>query len=188
MKKLIGLTAATLLLGVPTLAACGGSDDSSSTDDTTATTSAETSSDATEPTESTESSDSADASSPYCKELQQAKASFTGLNTGQIDEKTYLQLVAELKTVTSLAPDDVKDDWAAFGGALTKLHDLLASANISFDDLQTLSAGQLPPGVDAQKVQEISPKVQQISQDLVKTASSQNIQKSATSECGITLN
>ncbi len=72
--------------------------------------------------------------------------------------------------------------------ALTDLHDLLASAGITFDDLSSLSAGQLPPGVDAQKLQKIAPKLQKITSDGSLQKATDSIQKSAKQDCGVSLN
>jgi len=188
MKKLLGITAAAVLLGMPVLAGCGGgADDVSGDGDTTSSTPAETT-ESTEPTESSEPTEDTNADSDYCDALTGAKNNLSTVNFGQIDEDVYGKLTGELVKVAAVAPSDVKDDWASLLGVLTSMHRLLATAGIDFDDLQDLSAGTIPPGVDAQKLQKLAPKITKLSSDTKLQQAATNIQKSAQDECGITLN
>ena len=163
MKKLIG--PATLALAL-VLTGCGGGSD----------------------TADSGGSSSSDSKASYCDELNTAKDSFANLDVTKLTEDDYNNLVDELDKISASAPSDVEADWKSLSDALTQLHDLLASAGVSFSDLQDLSAGQLPSGVDAQKLQEIAPKVQKLSTDLSANGASQRISASAKKECGITLN
>jgi hypothetical protein len=181
MKKLLGITAAAVLLGMPVLAGCGGSDDSSS-DGTTSSTPAETTESSSEPTEDT------NASSEYCDALKGAKDNLSAVDFTKINEDVYAQLTGELVKVAAVAPSDLKDDWAKLLGVLTAMHRLLATAGIDFDDLADLSAGTVPAGVDAEQLQKIAPKIQKISADGTLQQAATNIQKSAQQDCDITLN
>lgn len=185
MRKLLGITTAALLLA---LTGCGGADDVSSDENTaSASDSTDTTTDTTEPTESTESTDSA-ASGDYCDELKLAKQNFSDLTGNSLNEDTYNQMVDELRRIADVAPADVQGDWQRVTDALTQLHDLLATAGITFDDLQAMSAGQVPPDVDLNKLQSLQKKLTKISTDLTTSASSTNIQKSAQQDCGLTFN
>lgn len=189
MKKLLVTTAVALML---TLGGCGGADDVSDDPTTDLTSSASTSQETTESTpttsEPTEDSPSVpEAGGPYCAALEGAKTNLSAIDFTKIDEQTYQKLVTELAKVTAAAPSDVKDDWEALTGALDDLHRLLGTAGISFDDLQQLSAGQLPPGVDAEQLQKIAPKLQSISTDGRIQQASKAIEASAKSECGVNL-
>jgi hypothetical protein len=187
MRKLLGITAAAMLLA---LTGCGGADDvtdDESSGDSTQSTSESTDSSDSTPSESTEST-AASAGGDYCDELKQARENFAGFTGGQLNEDTYNQLIEQLETISAVAPADVKDDWENVADTLTKLHDLLASVNITFDDLQNLSAGQVPPGVDPQALQKIAPKVQELSQKMIADSSAEEIQKSAQQDCGLTFN
>jgi hypothetical protein len=187
MKKLLGITAAAVLLGMPVLAGCGGADDASDGDETTSSNPAETSASA-EPSESSEPTEDSNADSDYCDALTGAKNNLSTINFQQIDEDFYETLTGELVKVAAVAPSDVKDDWATLLGVLTSMHKLLASVGIDFDDLQDLSAGTIPPGVDAQQLQKLAPKLQKITTDSQLQQAAENIQKSAQDECGLTLN
>jgi hypothetical protein len=191
MKKLLGITVAAVLLGMPVLAGCGGgADDVSSDGKTTSSDPTETteSTESTEPTESSEPTEDTNADSDYCDALKGAKDNLSAIDFSQINEKVYSQLTGELVKVARVAPSDVKDDWARLLGVLTVMHRLLASAGIDFDDLADLSAGTLPPGVDAEQLQKIAPKITKISADGKLQQAATNIQKSAQQECGLTLN
>ncbi|MFY9913268.1 MAG: hypothetical protein WAK18_01280 [Nocardioidaceae bacterium] len=175
MKKLLGIAVVTLLL---VLSGCGGGNDSS-TDKTTA---------ATTPTESTAATDGgSQAGGAYCDALNGAKTNLASLDLTQIDEKTYATLQVELAKVSAAAPPDVQDDWAVLTKALDDLHKLLADIGISFDDLQGLSTGQVPPGVSAQDLQKLGPKLTEISSDGKLEAASKAITESAQADCGLTL-
>lgn len=174
MKKLLGIAVVTLLL---VLSGCGGGNDSS-TDKTTA---------ATTPTESTATDGGSQAGGAYCDALNGAKTNLASLDLTQIDEKTYATLQVELAKVSAAAPPDVQDDWAVLTKALDDLHKLLADIGISFDDLQGLSTGQVPPGVSAQDLQKLGPKLTEISSDGKLEAASKAITESAQADCGLTL-
>lgn len=160
MKKLIG--PATLALAL-VLTGCGGSSDSA------------------------DKGSPSDSKASYCDELKTAKANFSNLDVTKLNEDDYSSLVGELDKISAAAPSNVQDDWKSLSDALTQLHDLLKSAGVSFSDLQQLSAGQLPSGVDPQKLQEIAPKVQKLSSDLSANGASERISASAKTDCGIKL-
>lgn len=159
MKKLLGIVAVVLGL---VLSGCGGANDVKDS--------------------------SGDSTASYCDALKGAKANLSAMDFTKLDENTYQTLQTELSKVSSVAPSDVKDDWLVVTGALDDLHSLLADAGISFDDLQNLSAGQLPAGVDAQTLQELAPKLQQITSDGKLETASKAIEASAKKDCGINLN
>ncbi len=175
MKKLLGIAVVTLMLA---LSGCGG--DSSSTAKTTG---------ATTPTESTQSTDGgSQAGGAYCDALNGAKTNLSQLDLQKLDEKTYAVLQAEITKVSAAAPSDVQDDWATLAKALDDLHTLLASIGISFDDLQALSTGKVPAGVDPKALQKLGPKLTKISQDGSLQAASTAITESAKKDCGLNLN
>lgn len=184
-NKLLGIAAVTMLLA---LAGCGGADDVKPTDQTTASDATESTTETTAPTESTSTTEDTQASGDYCDALKGAKTNLSGIDFTQINEKVYGQLTNELQKVSSVAPADVQDDWDVVLTALTDLHQLLASAGITLDDLAGLAAGQVPPGVDAQQLQKLAPKLQKITADGKLQQASQRIQQSAQKECGLVLN
>jgi hypothetical protein len=197
MKKLLVVAVSALVLS---LSGCGGADDVSNADEgsgspTSPSTESPTTSETepTEPTEATEPSDSTEPTSgtlkggPYCDALQHAKEHLSDLDISQLDEDAFTAMNQELAKISAAAPADVKDDWATFQQALTRLHQLLASANISFDDLQQLQQGQLPPGVDPQELQRIAPKIQKISQAPRFQKAGRAISASAKRECHVSL-
>ncbi len=174
MKKLLGIAVVTVMLA---LSGCGGG--SSSTDKTTG---------ATTPTETTQSTDGgSQAGGAYCDALNGAKTNLSQLDLTKIDEKTYATLQVELAKVAAAAPANVKDDWVVLTQALDDLHTLLASIGISFDDLQALSTGQVPTGVDPKELRKLAPKLQKISNDGQLQAASKAITDSAQADCGLSL-
>ncbi len=181
MKKLLGIAVVTLMLA---LSGCGGGDDSSSDKTTGATT-------PTESTESTGSTDSTDGGSQaggaYCDALDGAKANLSQLDLTKIDEKAFDTLQVELARIAAAAPPDVQADWTTLATALDELHKLLADIGISFDDLQGLSSGTIPPGVDARDLQKLGPKLTKITSDGSLEAASKAITDSAQQDCGLTL-
>jgi hypothetical protein len=187
MTKWLGIAAVTLAM---TLTGCGGADDVSADKGTTV---SETSTPVTtEPTtESTptedDSSSSSSAGGPYCDALKHAKTNLSSIDFTKLDEKTYATLTTELGKVRAAAPAGVEDDWGVLIATLADLHRLLASAGISFDDLQDLSAGTPPPGTDLQKLQKLAPKLQKISSDVRLQEASTTIQHSASKACGLSL-
>ena len=184
MKKLLGITAAAVLLGMPVLAGCGGGADDVSSDGQTNASEATDSSEPTDSTEPTEDSSSSD----YCDALEGARENLSSTNFSQIDEEAYTQLTGEIAKVTAVAPADVKDDWGKLLVALSAMHRLLASAGVDFDDLADLSANQVPSGVDMQKLQKVMPKIEKLTADGSLQEAATNITNSAKQDCGLTLN
>lgn len=183
MRKLLGIAVVTAVLS---LTGCGGGDDSSA-DSAKTTSEASPTTEASTPTES-EDSGSGSASSEYCDALKGAKTNLAAVDFTQLNEKVYTQLTVEIAKVAKVAPASVKSDWATVLGALNDLHRILGTAGIDFDDLANLQAGQVPPGVTAEKLQALGAKLKKYEKDGALQESSQAIQDSAQQDCDLALN
>jgi hypothetical protein len=118
----------------------------------------------------------------YCDSLKDAKADIESLDAGDV-----AQFDEAFKTIHKLAdeaPDEVKDDWEVLDGALSDMEKALNDAGLELSDLEGLSSGQLPEGVDQAKLAQLGEQMQAIASDEV-TEAGENIDKHAEDECGI---
>jgi hypothetical protein len=71
---------------------------------------------------------------PYCAAVTENKAALDGFGT----KGTQKALTAETKavrSVTTAAHDDIKDDWSAIGAAMERVAKALKAADVSIEDL-----------------------------------------------------
>ncbi len=121
----------------------------------------------------------------YCSSLEQAQKDFQTLeegDLGQMDKafQTFHELADQ-------APEAVSADWSKIDGAITKLQDGLDEAGIKMSDLEEISkTGELPEGVDQQKLLELGQEIQGLGGEDFEKAGD-NITKHAKDECGIEL-
>lgn len=123
-------------------------------------------------------------SSAYCTDLKAATTEFDSLNSndlGKIDEafKTFHELAKE-------APDEIKDDWKVLDDGITTVEKALDDAGIEFADLAKLQEGQMPEGVDVEKLQSLAGEFQKLSGEEF-TQASDAIEKHAKDECDVDL-
>ncbi|NYG55968.1 hypothetical protein [Nocardioides perillae] len=163
MKRNLALSAsAVLLAGV--LAGCGGDDGGSSAEGS--------------------GGSGGGATDDYCAALEQAKEDIDALEQGDVAqfEQTF-QVIGEL---AEQAPDEVAADWRVLDETLTGLETSLADAGLELADLEQLSAGEVPEGVDMAKLQQLATEMQSFSSAEVEEAGDA-ISEHAQSECGIDL-
>lgn len=120
----------------------------------------------------------------YCDSLKEAEADFGSLDSGDVGNfdsafKTLHELAEE-------APDDVKDDWEVLDGALTDMETALQEAGIEFSDLEGISQGEFPEGVDMEKLTTLTEELGAITSGEVEEAGN-NIEKHAKDECDVDL-
>ncbi len=158
MKKTLSVAAVVLMTAV--LGACGDDD---------------------------KSSDGGGGGDDYCSALEDTKAEFETLDITALDDTKFDTLQSEIDNLRDSAPDEVSDDWATLGDGFDEFKSLLEEAGISFDDLQGMQAGEVPEGVDMEKLQELGTKMQSFSEDSGLEEATSNIEDHAKSECDITL-
>lgn len=126
----------------------------------------------------------------YCDELKAAQADFDSFNSDTPDFSRFDDAIATFHKLAGDAPSAVAADWKTLDGALSGMEKALADAGLKIEDLGSITAGKLPPGMTAQQLQEIGPKLQAAFSDLdtpeVQKAGNA-IEKHAKTECGVTL-
>ncbi len=197
------LTVAIAMTMAASLAGCSSASDTADSPDTTTSasdTSTPTPSSATTGPSTTATSDistaatssaapttGADPSSEYCTELRAAKAQFDNLDFQTLSVAEFQRLTSEFDALAGIAPDEVKDDWTTLSGALREVQQILADAGLTFDDLKSLSSGQLPPGVSVQQLKKLTQQLQKFASDDSFQTASDAISAHAKTECGITM-
>lgn len=163
MKRNLALSAsAVLLAGV--LAGCGGGDDGGSAAEG--------------------SGGSGGSSDDYCAALEQAKEDIDALEQGDVAQ--FEQTFAVIGDLAEQAPDEVASEWRVLDDTLSGLESSLADAGLELADLEQLSAGEVPEGVDMAKLQQLATEMQSFSSAEVEEAGDA-ISEHAQSECGIDL-
>jgi len=126
------------------------------------------------------------ASGDYCSELKADKAYFSDLSGSNPDLSRLDEVFQRMHTLADDAPDDVAADWKTLDGALTTIETALKEAGLKPSDLAAIQNGQLPPGVDASKLQALAPKLEALSSSDVDGAASR-IASNAKDKCGVDL-
>ncbi len=194
MKKTFGLALAALMAA--SMTACGGDDETAAPSETTAASTPETT-EPTEPTEATEATETTESSptgppdpfaGDYCEVLQEAKTEFADFGEGDIDQTSFEDLEAKIGELEDAAPEEVSDDWMVLGDGISGFLQILADAGITLDDLAAFQRGEVPEGVDPQKIQELPQKIQALGLDGPEfQQATQAIEDHAKSECEIDL-
>lgn len=169
---------ATVLLSASLVAGCGSSDKSPEK-------SAAKSSD-----KATSGTTAGSGGGDYCDELKAAKADFDTFNSSSPDFTKFDDAIAAFHELAGDAPPAVAADWKTLDAALTGMEKALADAGLKIEDLGTILAGKLPPGMTTAQVQAIGPKLQAAfsgleTPDVQKAGDA--IEKHAKSECGVEL-
>jgi hypothetical protein len=123
----------------------------------------------------------------YCSQLKADKAFFASFEGSGSDLSNLDEAFSRMHTLADNAPDEVADDWKTLDGALTTIESALKEAGLKPSDLGGLQSGQVPPGVDAAKLQELLPKLEALSSSNVGDAA-QRIAANAKDTCDVDLN
>ena len=124
------------------------------------------------------------ADSAYCDDLKAATEEYKSLESSdlsKIDEafKTFHALADE-------APSAVESDWKTLDEGITTIEKALEEAGLEFADLAKIQTGELPEGVDMEKVQGLASEFSKLSSDEF-TKASEDIEKHAKDECDVDL-
>ena len=156
MRK-ISVSIAGLLLGAGLLTACGGGGGS-------------------------EASDGPD----YCDQLKEAKAQLENFESTNPDFGEMDKALDTMHDLAGNAPDEVAADWKVVDEGVTTVETALEDAGVTMEDLGKIQTGQMPEGVDMAKLQELAPKLQELSDAKFQKATD-NIEKHAKDECNVDL-
>jgi cytochrome c556 len=124
--------------------------------------------------------------SAYCKELKADKAYFKSFSGSNPDVSKLDDAFNRLHSLADKSPDEIKSDWKTLDDAITSITQALKDAGISFGDIAKMQQGQVPKGVDPQKLTDLAPKLQAMGSAKVKKASDA-IEKHAKDTCKVTL-
>jgi hypothetical protein len=130
---------------------------------------------------------SGSSSNDYCDTAKNIKDDFSGMDFSKLDDKTFNQLQDNLNKLEASAPKDVQDSWEVLTAKFAELDGILDDAGISFDDLSTLQAGQMPEGMDLTKAKDLVTKMNEFTtgaQEEV-NAATKKISENLKDECGI---
>ena len=166
------------------LSGCGGGDEGS--EEPAPSESASASEPAETPSESPSESEAAQAggSSDYCQQLESANKQFTALATGDLEQ--FDAAITTLQELGQAAPQEIAGDWEQVLSPLNQLETALQKAGLTFDDLDGLSRGELPQGVDPQSLQQLATEVQGLNSAGSADAQAE-ITEQASTECGVEL-
>jgi hypothetical protein len=122
----------------------------------------------------------------YCDSIRDAKDSLEGADFDQLDQQTFDDLTQQLDDISENAPSDVEDEWQTVTEGFDEIESLFNEAGLTFDDLEQLQGGDLPEGVDLQKLQELAPQFQEIAEGNEIPDAIETIQTDAEDRCDIT--
>jgi hypothetical protein len=120
----------------------------------------------------------------YCDSIKEAKADFESLD--KADFSKLEDAFDKIHEIAGDAPDEVSDDWKILDDALQDMQKALADAGLEVSDLEGLSTGQMPEGLDQEDLTKLVQDIQAVGSEEVKKAAD-NIEKHAKDECDIDL-
>lgn len=118
--------------------------------------------------------------SDYCKDLEAAKPSLESLKTnGAAQLQDVFKVTHKL---ADEAPDDVKDAWETYDKAISNIEKALKDAGVGPAELASLQRGEVPDGVDQEKLRGLPATFQKLDSPEVAKASNK-IAKHAKDVC-----
>jgi acetyl-CoA acetyltransferase len=124
--------------------------------------------------------------SGYCQELKTDKAYFQSLNSADPDISRLDDAFTRMHSLAKAAPAAVAEPWKTLDGAVTTIEDALDEAGISLDDLARMQDGEMPDGVDLEKIAALGPRLEALGGQEVDDAA-QRIAEHAKDQCGVDL-
>ena len=120
----------------------------------------------------------------YCDTLKDTQKDFDDFEAS--DFSNFDQFTERVDKLADEAPDEVKDDWKVLKDAFHGFVDALDKAGLEPADLEGLSNGELPEGVDMEALTEAMTEAQALGgEDFEKATNA--IEKHAKDECNIDL-
>lgn len=120
----------------------------------------------------------------YCSDLESAKSDLDKLEAG--DVASFEEVFKTIDALAKEAPDEVSEDWKQLDASLDEFESALNEAGLELSDMEKLSQGEIPQGVDPQKLQALGEDLDGLnSEDAEKAAD--DIEAHAKEECDIDL-
>ena len=127
---------------------------------------------------------SGDSTEAYCESLEDAKADIDALDAG--DPTVFASAVEKFREVADKAPKEVEDDWDVLLSGIEDIEAAFADAGLEMDQLGDVMTGDIPEGVDMEKLAGLGETLNDISGEEMNDAT-EAIEEHADEECGITL-
>jgi hypothetical protein len=99
----------------------------------------------------------AGASGDYCQELTTDKTFFQSLDGSKPDLTRLDDMFRRMHSLAAAAPAGVASDWKTLDRAVSTIEGALADAGLTPDDLAEMQKGQVPAGVDVDKLAALAP-------------------------------
>lgn len=133
--------------------------------------------------------DSKSGGDDYCATMKKAAAEIKAFTADDAnpDFSKFQDFIDKAEELADEAPSEIKDDWKVVLGAMDDLTSALDDAGISIEELMAAATtGEMPDGVDMQKLTELGSKLQTLTSDKTEAATDA-IDKHAKDECDIDL-
>jgi hypothetical protein len=105
--------------------------------------------------------------SDYCKDLEASKSTLQSLNTG---DSQLLEAIEVSHRLTAEAPGSVEDAWKAVDKVMTGVEEGLKEAGVGPKEYAQLQRGEVPDGVDQEKLRGLPARVQRLDGPAVEKA------------------
>lgn len=119
----------------------------------------------------------------YCDAYRDAESVFSTGDILQPGPGSFDDLQERLREMKDLSPPELEDEWETLYSTITEFEDLLAEAGLSLDDIDEMTRGEIPEGVDITKLQELTTELMDLAEDDAAREASQAIQSDADTRC-----
>jgi hypothetical protein len=109
--------------------------------------------------------------SDYCKDLEAAEPSLESLKSNGAEQLQDVFKVTH--KLADEAPGDVKDAWETYDEAISSIEKALEDAGVGPKELASLQRGEVPDGVDQEKLRGLPATFQKLDSPAVAKASTQ---------------
>jgi hypothetical protein len=120
----------------------------------------------------------------YCDTLSEAKEDIDALEAG--DPGAFSTAFEAFETLADEAPEEVADEWATMNEGVQQIEDAFADAGLELNELSDVMSGDIPEGVDMEKLEQLGTELESLDSPEFNEASDA-ISEHAEQECDITL-
>lgn len=120
----------------------------------------------------------------YCDTLASAKEDIDALEAG--DPGAFSTAFEAFETLAEEAPEEVADEWATMNEGVQQIEAAFAEAGLELDELGDVMSGEIPEGVDMEKLEQLGSELESLDSPEFNEASDA-ISEHAEQECDITL-